>query len=307
MTLTNRSTVQELLSRHGISMKKKYGQNFLVSESVPARIARCGAEEGGKILEIGPGIGTMTRELAALSEQVVAVEIDGSLLPVLDETLSDLSNVRVVHGDILKTDLSALYREEFGGTGTLRVCANLPYYITTPILTYLLESSLPLRSITVMVQKEVADRLCAEPGSPEYGAITLAVRFRGTAGKCFTVPAGCFFPPPKVDSAVVRIDLFERSPFSLSEEEKKLFFACVRAAFMQRRKTLGNALAAGFPSLPKEVLRALPEEIGLSKDVRGEALSAESYARLARALSEKLRRFSAVQAPDGKNTSERCP
>lgn len=189
---------------------------------------------------------------------MVAVEIDGSLLPVLDETLSDLSNVRVVHGDILKTDLSALYREEFGGTGTLRVCANLPYYITTPILTYLLESSLPLRSITVMVQKEVADRLCAEPGSPEYGAITLAVRFRGTAGKCFTVPAGCFFPPPKVDSAVVRIDLFERSPFALSEEEKKLFFACVRAAFMQRRKTLGNALAAGFPSLPKEVLRALP-------------------------------------------------
>lgn len=131
-----------------------------------------------------------------------------------------------------------------------------------------------------MVQKEVADRLCAEPGSPEYGAITLAVRFRGTAGKCFTVPAGCFFPPPKVDSAVVRIDLFDRSPFALSEEEKKLFFACVRAAFMQRRKTLGNALAAGFPSLPKEVLRALPEEIGLSRDVRGEALSAESYARL---------------------------
>lgn len=288
MKLTDRSAVQELLTRYGISMKKKYGQNFLVNEAIPRRIAESGADKGCQVLEIGPGIGTMTRELAAIADRVVAVEIDSTLLPVLEETLADYNNVKIVHGDILKTDLDALWQEQFGGSGDLRVCANLPYYVTTPILTYLLESSLPLRSITVMVQKEVADRLCASPGGESYGALSLAVAYRGKAKKCFTVSGGSFFPPPKVDSTVVRIDLFERSPFGLTPVEERIFFRLVRGAFGQRRKTISNALASEFSEFSKEQLQILLTEAGFSPTVRGETLSAADFAALARSFAKEI-------------------
>ena len=279
MKLTDLSTIREVMERHGVSFQKKFGQNFLISPQVPVNIAEAAVgllPERRGILEIGPGIGTLTRELSERADKVVALEIDSSLIPVLDETLADCQNVTVINSDVLKTDLSELIEREFISEGlSAAVAANLPYYITTPIIMKLVESKLPLESITVMIQKEVAARLVAPPGDPEYGAITASLSYYGRVERLFNVPAGCFIPAPKVDSTVIRINLFKTPPVSVKDE--KTLFKVIRGAFAQRRKTLSNSLCTEFPKA--EVIRAI-SDAGLLADIRGERLSLEDFARL---------------------------
>ena len=266
-----------LLRRHGFHFSRSMGQNFLIDPDIPAAIAESSqAEEKNGVLEIGPGIGALSHELCKRAGKVVAVELDRTLLPILSETMANFSNFEVVNADILKTDIPALVREKLDGLTPI-VCANLPYNITTPALTALIESKC-FGSITVLVQKEVAERLCAAPGSRDSGAITLAVAYRGSAELLFTVPADRFLPAPKVDSAVVRIKLYREHPVNPKNEE--LMFSVIRTAFCQRRKTLANALSSGFPEIGKERLAGLITELGLSPDVRGERLDLSQYADL---------------------------
>ena len=287
MMYTEPHKIKDWLLAAGIEPKKKYGQNFLLQPEIPLRIAEaCGAKSNDAILEIGPGAGTMTQFLAQLYRKVVAVEIDGSLLPVLSRVLEPYSNVTVLHGDILKTDLRALFSEYFSGMH-VSVCANLPYYITTPILMLLLESGLPLDHITVMVQKEVADRLCAPPASSDYGAVTAVVRYYASAEKLFRVSAGHFTPPPKVDSAVIRLSLHSKPPVSV--KSKELLFRVIRAAFAQRRKTLLNALSSAFPCSGKAELERVLNTCGLAPNIRGERLSLEDFAVLSDTLFQLFR------------------
>lgn len=290
MKLTDLSTVREIMSRHGITFQKKFGQNFLVSPQIPVRIAEAACEDAGDekrgILEIGPGIGTLTRELCERADKVVALEIDTGLIPVLGETLADFDNVTVYNQDVMKCDLEELVEREFLDEGMrVSVAANLPYYITTPILMKLLESRLPFDTITVMIQKEVAVRLTAPAGDAEYGAITASIAYYGEVERLFNVPAGCFMPAPKVDSAVVRIRLHREPPVSVSSEE--MLFRTIRGAFAQRRKTLANSLTAEFP-IGREAIAAAIEAAGLPASVRGERLALEDFARLADALSETI-------------------
>ena len=290
MKLTDLSTVREIMSRHGITFQKKFGQNFLVSPQIPVRIAEAACEGAADspqgILEIGPGIGTLTRELCERADKVVALEIDTGLIPVLDETLADFDNVTVINQDVMKCDLEALVEREFLGEGMrVSVAANLPYYITTPILMKLLESRLPFDTITVMIQKEVAVRLTAPAGDPEYGAITASIAYYGEVERLFTVPAGCFMPAPKVDSAVVRIRLHREPPVSVVSEE--MLFRTIRGAFAQRRKTLANSLTAEFP-IGREAIAAAIAAAELPAAVRGERLALADFARLADALSETI-------------------
>lgn len=283
MKLCQPSVVRALMEEAGIAFRRDYGQNFLIDQSVPERIAEsCADREDVLVLEVGPGVGCLTQELALRYEKVVAVEIDKGLLPILEKTLGEYENVKVINSDIMEVDLAALIAEEAEGRDAV-VCANLPYYITTPILMRLLESGVPFRSLTVMVQLEVASRLAAKPGSSDYGAITAVLGYYGTARRLFTVPAGCFLPAPKVSSAVVRIDLYEEKPYKPQNE--KLFFETVRAAFGQRRKTLLNALGSVGLALSKEELAAAIESAGISPTVRGERLSTEEFVRLADALA----------------------
>lgn len=283
MKLTDLSVIRSLLGEEGTSFKKKYGQNFLTNESVVERIAASAlpdvpdpAERLG-ILEIGPGIGVLTQKLSAVAHKVTAVEIDATLLPILEKTLADCPNVNVVNNDIMKVDLPALVAEEFADCTRLAVCANLPYYITTPILMTLLESRLPFSSITVMVQKEVAERLCAPAGADAYGAITAVLHYYGTPRRLFTVNAGNFVPAPKVDSAVVQIKLHNTPPVTVKSEET--LFAVIKAAFGQRRKTLQNALSS-LPGVSREQIAHAIEEAGLSPTVRGEKLTLADFARI---------------------------
>lgn len=287
MKLTDLSVIRSLLGEEGTSFKKKYGQNFLTNESVVERIAASALpdvpdpEERLGILEIGPGIGVLTQKLSAVAHKVTAVEIDTTLLPILEKTLADCPNVHVVNSDIMKVDLPALIAEEFADCTRLAVCANLPYYITTPILMALLESKLPFSSITVMVQKEVADRLCAPAGNDAYGAITAVLTYYGVPKRLFTVSAGNFIPAPKVDSAVVQIKLHQSPPVEVVSEER--LFAVIKAAFGQRRKTLQNALAS-LPNVRKEQIAAAIAEAGFSPTVRGEALDLAAFAKIANLL-----------------------
>lgn len=277
MRLTNISTVRELMERHGIKFQKKFGQNFLVNPEVPYRIAEeCGATENDCVLEIGPGIGTLTQELASVAKKVVAVEIDTGLIPVLEETLAEFDNVEVINQDIMKTDVKELFEEKLG-QGDVYVCANLPYYITTPILMLLLESRLPFKKMTFMVQKEVADRLCATPKDSDYGAVTASVSYYGEVKKLFNVSAGNFMPAPKVDSAVIQITLYDKPLVELLDE--KLFFSVIRAAFEQRRKTLVNALN-GKVGIGKDKITEAIENVGLDVNVRGERLGIKEFAAL---------------------------
>lgn len=286
MKLTDLTTIRELMERHGVKFQKKFGQNFLISEQVPKNIAdaACGWEpekgRGKGILEIGPGIGTLTRELAARADKVVALEIDTGLMPILDETLADFPNASVINRDVLKTDLQALIREEFPADAfEVAVAANLPYYITTPIIMKLVESRLPFEYITVMIQKEVAVRLAAPAGDPEYGAITAALAYYGSVERLFTVPTGCFLPAPKVDSAVIRIRLHKEPPVSVKNED--MLFRVIRGGFAQRRKTLSNSLSSEFPGIDKTKISEAIISAGLEPSVRGERLSLEEFARLA--------------------------
>lgn len=281
-SLTNISEVKSLLSRHGFSFSKALGQNFLINPSVSPRMAKaCGAGKNTGVLEIGPGIGVLTRELAALAYRVAAVEIDSRLLPVLNETLADFPNAKVIHGDVMKLDLQNIIAREFGGLKTV-ICANLPYYITSPVLMKLLESRLPAESITVMVQKEAADRICALPGTRECGAVTLAVWYYSIPKKLFSVSRGSFMPAPKVDSAVIKLDIRKSPPVEVRDE--KAMFRLIRAAFAQRRKTLANSLTAA--SLTREQTISLLDKAGIPRQSRAEQLTLEQFAILANQMPD---------------------
>lgn len=276
MDLCNMKTIRDIMAIFHLSAKKEYGQNFLTDSAVVADIAD--SAYGAKtVLEIGPGLGVLTRELAARYPTVKALEIDENLLPVLKYTLNDMPNATVINADVMKVDLAELLADDFA-RGGVSVCANLPYYITSPILMKLLESELPFDTITVMVQKEVAVRLCAGAGGKDCGAITAAVAYRGEAELLFTVPADRFFPAPKVDSAVVRIKLYKEKPVVPKDEDT--FFETIRAAFSQRRKTLLNSLSTGFPQIAKERLAEFIAELGLRPDIRGEKLTVAEFAAL---------------------------
>ena len=279
-SLTDISVVREVLSRHGFTFSKALGQNFLVNPSVCPQMAEsCGADGQG-VLEIGPGIGVLTAELARRARKVVALELDRRLLPVLSETLADFDNVEIVNEDVLKADLRAILKERFAGM-EVSICANLPYYITSPVIMRLLEERLPFRSITVMVQKEAAERLCAPVGSREAGAVTVAVQYYAQAEKLFSVSRGSFLPAPNVDSAVIRLQIRQAPAVALTDEKK--FFRMVNAAFGQRRKTALNAISAGM-ALPKGDVAAALEAAGLEGNVRAEKLSMEELAALCEAL-----------------------
>ncbi len=280
--LTDVGYIRNLLERHGFHFSKKLGQNFLINPSVCPRMAEaCGIDSEGGVLEIGPGIGVLTRELARQAGQVVAIELDDRLPPVLAETLAGVDNVSFVWGDCMKLDLHALLRERFGDR-PVAVCANLPYYITSPIIMMLLESRLPVKNITVMVQKEAAQRLCAAPGTREAGAVTLAVQYYAEAQTLFGVSRGSFLPAPNVDSAVIRLTIRKEPPCSVKDEA--LMFRLIRAGFNQRRKTLLNSLTgAGFT---KEALSAAFEAAAIPPTARAEQLTLTAFAAIADALTE---------------------
>jgi len=287
MNLCDMRTVKQVMQMFSLSFHKEFGQNFLVNRAVVENTTEyCCDDKDSTILEIGPGIGTLTREIAARHREVICLEIDTALIPVLRFTLEDFDNVTVYNEDVMKVDLDALLAPAFE-KGRVSVCANLPYYITTPILMKLLESRLSFDSITVMVQKEVADRLAARAGSKDYGAITAVLGYYGTARRLFDVPAEEFVPAPKVDSAVVRIDLYKEKPYRPKDEA--IFFRTVKAAFEQRRKTLPNSLMTGFSTLGKEKLTAIIESCGHPANIRGERLSTEDFVRLSDALCDELR------------------
>lgn len=283
MNLCNPSVIKEIMSEAGIVFRKEYGQNFLINPMIPEDIAdNCTDNPDSMILEIGPGIGCLTAQLAMRYPKVVAVEIDKGLIPVLSKTLAEFDNVTVIEGDIMKTDIKSIV-DTYAQGRAVSVCANLPYYITTPILMYLLESGVHFQSITVMVQNEVCARLASQPGSKDYGAITAVLGYYGEARKLFRVNAGCFMPAPKVDSAVVRIDLYDTPKYTPKNE--KLFFALIRSAFEMRRKTLQNAISAKLP-YSKEQAREAILKLGLDENVRGERLSTEQFCLLSDILSE---------------------
>lgn len=277
--LTNLGTIREIMDRFGFTFSKSLGQNFIVNPSVCPRIAELGGvgPETG-VLEIGAGFGVLTNELAARAKKVVVVELDSRLLPVLNYTLAEYDNVVVRNQDILKTDLPALLAQEFAGMEVV-VCANLPYYITSPILMTLLESRLPVRAITVMVQKEAGERLCAPMPSRACGAVTAAVRYYSEPRVLFPVSRGSFYPAPNVDSMVVRLDVRDRLP--LEGEEERRLFRVVRAAFGQRRKTLCNTLSQGL-EISKETAAAAIAAAGLKPAARPEELSLEEFIALSR-------------------------
>lgn len=284
MTLTNIGTVKDILSRHGFSFSKGLGQNFLINPDVCPKIAEYGnAAPGWGILEIGTGIGVLTKELALRADKVSAVEIDSRLIPVLDETLAEFSNVKIYNEDVMKADLSRIISDDFAGL-KVAVCANLPYYITSPVIMLLLESRLPIESITVMVQKEAAQRLCAKVGTRDSGAITAAVNYYGSVKQLFGVSRGSFMPQPNVDSAVIRIDI-DKEP-RLAPEQEKFFFRMVKAGFSQRRKTLANSLQSQLGADKNDVYSAL-SELGISASVRIEALDMEQLMALSLRLMEK--------------------
>lgn len=281
MDLCDINQIKALLARHEFRFSKSMGQNFLIEDWVPRDIAAAsGAGPGVGVLEVGPGIGPLTRELAGRADKVVSVELDRSLLPILGETLRDCPNAEVVSGDILKTDIPALVGEKFHGL-TAVACANLPYNITTPAITALMEANC-FASITVMIQREVAKRVCAAPGTADYGAFSVFCQYHTAPEYLFEVPPDCFLPAPKVTSAVVR--MVPRPAPGWSVDDPDHFFRVVRAAFALRRKTLLNSLAAGLGGQPKEEIARAIEACSLPADIRGERLSIPQFAQLSKAL-----------------------
>lgn len=283
MNLCDREILRALLGRHGFRFSKSMGQNFLIDPAVPAEIAAASrADRECGVLEIGPGVGCLTAELAQRAGKVVSVELDKRLLPVLAETMSPFDNVEIVQGDALKLDLTALAREKFAGLRPV-VCANLPYNITTPVLTKLVEAEC-FGSVTVLLQKEVARRLAASQGSADGGAFTLWLQYFCETEVLFDVPAAKFFPAPKVDSAVLRCVRRDRP--AVEVEDEAFFFRVVRGAFLLRRKTLANSLAAALPELGKERVQDAVAALGLGASVRGERLTLAEFAQLAEKLAE---------------------
>lgn len=286
-TLGNPQNTIEILQKYNFNFQKKFGQNFLIDEHVLDKIIRAAEiTKDDYVLEIGPGIGTMTQYLACAAREVTAVEIDRALIPILEDTLKEYDNVSIINEDILKVDIAALAKEKNGGR-PIKVVANLPYYITTPIIMGLFESHVPLESITVMVQKEVADRMQVGPGTKDYGALSLAVQYYAEPYIVANVPPNCFMPRPAVGSAVIRLTRHQKPPVEVMDE--KLMFRLIRASFNQRRKTLANGLKnSGEMNLSKEVITAAIEKLGKGSSVRGEALDLEEFARLTNIIKEEM-------------------
>ena len=284
-TLGNPQNTIEVLQKYNFVFQKKFGQNFLIDTHVLDKIiAAAEITKDDFVLEIGPGIGTMTQYLACAARKVVAVEIDKALIPILEDTLSDYDNARVINNDVLKVDIAKLAEEENGGK-PIKVVANLPYYITTPIIMGLFENHVPIKSITVMVQKEVADRMQVGPGTKDYGALSLAVQYYAKPKIVANVPPNCFMPRPKVGSAVIRLERYEKPPVEVKNE--KLMFRIIRASFNQRRKTLVNGLKnSGEINFSKEQIEAAITTIGKPLTIRGEALTLAEFAALSNAFSD---------------------
>lgn len=281
MNLSDIKTIESVLRKHGFSFKKSLGQNFLIDSSVCPRMAEFACDENYGVLEIGPGIGVLTKEVSKVAKRVVAIELDERLRAILPETLTDCENVKVIFGDAMKLDLKQIIEENFTDCEKVCVCANLPYYITSPIIMMLLESKLPIDNITVMVQKEAAERLCAKVGSRESGAVTVAVDYYAQAEILFPVGRESFMPPPNVDSAVIKLNIRENPAVEVADEKK--FFALVKACFAQRRKTLVNTVS-NTTNYSKEELRNALLELGLSEIVRAEQLTIEQLANLSNKL-----------------------
>lgn len=276
--LSDIGTIKDILSRHGFTFSKSLGQNFLINPSVCPRMAELsGAGKGVGVIEIGPGIGVLTNELCKLADKVVAIELDKRLLPVLEETLGEYDNLKVINADVLETDLHKLIEDEFSGMEVV-VCANLPYYITSPVIMKLLEDKLPISAITVMVQKEAAQRICAEVGSRQSGAVTVSVNYYAKPEMLFSVSAGSFMPAPKVDSAVIRINVLDKPPVMVNDEKK--FFSVVKASFSQRRKVISNSLSSGL-SLDKSKTAEILEKSDVPLNARAEKLSLQNFADIA--------------------------
>lgn len=286
--LGNPQNTIEVLQKYRFNFQKKFGQNFLIDTHVLDKIIDAsGVTEDDFVLEIGPGIGTMTQYLCERAREVVAVEIDKNLIPILSDTLKNYSNVTVINEDILKLDICKLAEEKNQGK-PIKVVANLPYYITTPIIMGLFESHVPIDSITIMVQKEVAERMQEGPGSKEYGALSLAVQYYAKPEIVANVPPNCFMPRPNVGSAVIRLTRHEKPPVEV--EDEKLMFRIIRASFNQRRKTLANGLN-NSPEihLPKEVIQESIVSLGVPENIRGEALSLEQFAKLSNEIGQRMR------------------
>ncbi len=275
--LSDIGTIKDILHRHGFTFSKALGQNFLINPSVCPRMAELsGAGEGVGVIEIGPGIGVLTNELCQLADKVVAVELDKRLIPVLGETLAEYDNVKVINADVLELDLNKLIEDEFSGMEVV-ICANLPYYITSPVIMKLLEDKLPVTAITVMVQKEAAQRICAPVGSRESGAVTVSVNYYAEPSLQFHVSAGSFMPAPKVDSAVIRLDVRKEPPV-ITDEEK--FFKVVKAAFSQRRKVISNSLSSGL-KMSKDEINEVLAAANVPSNARAEKLSLDDFAAIA--------------------------
>ena len=277
MNLADINTLKSLLNKEGFSFKKSLGQNFLIDPTVCPAMAENSADKNTGVLEIGPGVGVLTRELSKVAKKVVAIELDERLKKILPKTLGDLSNVEVIFGDAMKLDLEEIIKEHFADCESVSVCANLPYYITSPIIMMLLEKRLPITSITVMVQKEAAERLCAEVGSRDAGAVTVAVTYYAEKEILFEVDRSSFMPPPNVDSAVIKLNIRENPPIKVANEEK--FFKFVKSAFAQRRKTLLNTVSSTL-NVPKDKLRVILSELSIKETVRGEELTMEQFAQI---------------------------
>jgi len=279
--LSDISVIRRVMEKHGFNFSKALGQNFLINPTVCPRMAEmCGADESTGVIEVGAGVGVLTAELAKRARKVVCIELDTRLLPVLDETLADFDNIEIINADIMKTDLRALIEEKFKGMKVV-VCANLPYYITSPVITLLLESNLPIEAVTVMIQREAADRLCTPVGSRDSGAITVCTNYYAVPETLFHVSRGSFMPAPNVDSTVIRLNIRKEPAVSISDERK--FFRMVKAAFAQRRKTAVNSIASGM-SLPKDKVAEAIAAAGLDVNVRAEKLSMQELA----GICEKL-------------------
>ena len=285
MELTNYNDIRALLSRHGFHFSKSLGQNFLTAAWVPERIAEeAGLDEQTGVLEIGPGVGCLTEQLSLRAGKVLAVELDKALKPVLAETLAGRENVDILFGDVLKQDLPALVKEKLPGLRPV-ICANLPYNVTTPLLTAFLEAGC-FETVTVMIQREVAKRICAPAGTPDYGAFGLFVQWHCLTELLFDVPPSCFVPQPKVTSSVIRLTRREEKPFPVQDEQ--LLFRVIRAAFNQRRKTLSNALSAGLGELSKEQAEKVLENCGFDPKIRGEAVELGGFVKITNEIAGKL-------------------
>lgn len=282
--LTNIGVIKDIFQRHGFSFSKSLGQNFIVNPSVCPKIAEMGnAKSGFGVIEIGTGVGVLTNELAKRADKVVAVEIDSRLIPVLEETLAEYDNVTVINDDVMKIDLAQIIKEQMDGLD-VAVCANLPYYITSPIIMMLLESRLPIKSVTVMVQKEAGVRICAEPGTRDVGAVSIAVRYFSEPQMLFNVSRGSFMPSPNVDSCVIRLDIKDNPSLGVADE--KFFFKMVRGAFSQRRKNLLNSLSSSL-GIEKAVIAEAVREAGLSENIRPEQLKMQEFIDVSNILFQK--------------------